>query len=320
MRWIKRIAFAVVALLVLLGIGLATLLYFLTSRVEGDYFDANGFTIHYTVDGNATGEPVILIHGLGANIDLNWRRPGTIGRLARDFHVISYDLRGHGLSDRSHDAADYGIELVHDVFRMMDHAGLESAHLVGYSMGGFVALKAAAENPERVRSVSVAAAGWRDPRSDEPLLKPYRSPQHQPRPIQEARIPNDPDFEGWGGRPFLVRLADPFRDYVGEKIGDEGSFRACKSDESLESLQITQEELEALTTPIACFIGDDDGLLWYAHDLLEVRPDIAYFEYGRLNHLTLGMAGRFRRDLHAFLLENASGNSKPAVVAAPSGG
>jgi len=317
MRWIKRIIIAFVAVVLLLAIGLATLLHLLTSRVEGEYFDSDGFAIHYTLDGDPAAEPVVLIHGLGANIDLNWRRPGMIGRLARDFHVVSYDLRGHGLSDSSHDAADYGIELVHDVFRLMDHLGIESAHLAGYSMGGFISLKAAAMEPDRVRSVSVAAAGWRDPASDEPLLKPYRSPKYQPRPEPAAFIPNDPDFEGWGTRPFLVRLADPFRDYVGERIGDKDAFKACKSDDSLFALQVEQEEVERLEMPIACFVGDDDGLLWYAHDLLEVRPDIAYFEYGGLNHLTLGMASRFRRDLHAFLVEHSLDDGAPAILAAP---
>lgn len=317
MRWVKRILIAFVAVVVLLVIGLFSLLHLLTSRVEGEYFDANGFTLHYTLDGDPTAEPILLIHGLGANVDLNWRRPGMIRRLARDFFVISYDLRGHGLSDASHDPADYGIEMVHDAFRMLDHLGIESAHLVGYSMGGFISLKAAVAEPERVRSVSIAAAGWRDPESDEPLLKPYRSPKYQPRPEPAEFVPNDPDFEGWGTRPFVVRLADPFRDYVGERLGDKDAFRACRSDDSLFALEVTAAELEALEAPIAVFIGDDDGLLWYAHDLLEVRPDIDYFEYSGLNHLTLGMAARFRRDLHAFLLDKALDDGPGTVIAAP---
>lgn len=303
-KWIQRGFAAVVLLVLVAAVGLVSLLYLLTARVEGAYFDSDGFSIHYTVDGVADGEPVILVHGLGANIDLNWRRAGVISRIGRDYRVIAFDLRGHGLSQRSHDPTDYGYEMVADVFRLMDHLGLESAHIVGYSLGGFIGLKAASDKPDRVRSLSVAAAGWRDPYCDEPFLKPYRSPHLQVRPIQEARVPDDPSFEGWGGgRPFVVRLADPFRDYVGERIGDKDAFRAARSDGSVLALGVPAEEVQHIPVPTALFIGDDDGLLWYAHDLRDMMPGIAYFEYPGLNHLTLGMSSRFRRDLHAFLLQ-----------------
>lgn len=56
-------------------------LFLLFHRAAGQYFDSNGVRLHYTVEGN--GEPVILVHGLAANADLNWRYPGIIRLLAK---------------------------------------------------------------------------------------------------------------------------------------------------------------------------------------------------------------------------------------------
>ena len=56
--------------------------------------DSNGVPIQYTVEGK--GEPVVLIHGLYASARINWRAPGTIRALAKDYQAIALDVRGHG--------------------------------------------------------------------------------------------------------------------------------------------------------------------------------------------------------------------------------
>ena len=71
---LRKLLIACCILLVVLGVAVGTFFYLAFHRVQGQYFDSNGFRIHYTVEGK--GEPVILIHGLAANADLNWRRPG----------------------------------------------------------------------------------------------------------------------------------------------------------------------------------------------------------------------------------------------------
>src|SRR5438093_1162706 len=59
-------------------------------------FDSKGVSIQYTVEGK--GEPVVLVHGLFASAQLNWRLPGVIRALSRDYQVIAMDVRGHGHS------------------------------------------------------------------------------------------------------------------------------------------------------------------------------------------------------------------------------
>ncbi len=125
---------------------------------QGQTFDSKGTTIHYTIDG--TGEPVVLIHGLGSSEQINWRLPGTIKLLAESHQVIAFDLRGHGRSGKPEKESDYGVEMSEDVVRLMDHLKIEKAHVVGYSLGGMIAMKVAVDHPERVKSLVLGGMGW----------------------------------------------------------------------------------------------------------------------------------------------------------------
>lgn len=117
--------------------------------------DANGVKIHYVTAGS--GEPVVLIHGWMADSTM-WGRDAS-GKTKLDvskaegFHLIAFDCRGHGQSDKPHDIALYGEEMSADVVRLLDHLGLERAHLIGYSSGSFIAGHVAATHPDRVLSV-----------------------------------------------------------------------------------------------------------------------------------------------------------------------
>jgi pimeloyl-ACP methyl ester carboxylesterase len=128
------------------------------AAAESQFFDAKGVKIHFLIEG--TGEPVVLIHGLDSSARINWQMPGTIDALARDHQVIAVDLPGYGESDKPADPAAYGEQWVDDVILLLDHLNIRKAHIVGYSMGGMVALKLIAEHPERVISGTLGGAGW----------------------------------------------------------------------------------------------------------------------------------------------------------------
>jgi len=122
-------------------------------RAEDAFFDSKGVKLHYTVEGK--GEPVLLIHGFAANIDFNWVLPGVTKALAKDYQVISIDNRGHGRSDKPHDAKQYGTEMVEDAVRLLDHLKIKKAHVVGYSMGAMVTHKLIATHPDRLLSATL---------------------------------------------------------------------------------------------------------------------------------------------------------------------
>jgi pimeloyl-ACP methyl ester carboxylesterase len=124
---------------------------------EGD-FDANGVKLHYVIQGE--GEPVVLVHGLAASVNLNWRLPGVMQAIAKDHHVIGIDLPGHGASDKPEKAEAYGVQMAEDVVLLMDHLKIKKAHIVGYSMGGMITVKLLTEHPDRMLSATVGGMGW----------------------------------------------------------------------------------------------------------------------------------------------------------------
>jgi len=121
-------------------------------------FDSNGVKIKYTVEGK--GPPVVLIHGLFSTADMNWRMPGTIKALAAHYQVIALDVRGHGDSDKPDSEEAYGVEMAEDVVRLLDHLKIDKAHIVGYSMGGMIAMKVVTRHPDRVSSLTLGGMGW----------------------------------------------------------------------------------------------------------------------------------------------------------------
>ena len=121
-------------------------------------FDSQGVKIKYTVEGE--GAPVVLIHGAFSSADMNWRLPGTIKALAAHYQVIALDVRGHGDSDKPDKEDAYGAEMAEDVIRLLDHLKVEKAHIVGYSMGGMIAMKVTTAHPDRVSSLTLGGMGW----------------------------------------------------------------------------------------------------------------------------------------------------------------
>lgn len=136
----------------------ALLLFACHAHAARHDFDSNGVRISYTDEGR--GEAVVLLHGLHSSGDMNWRLPGIIARLAPHYRVITLDLRGHGHSDKPHDESAYGVQLEEDVVRLLDHLHIGRAHVVGYSMGGMIAMKLLVLHPDRVQTALLGGMGW----------------------------------------------------------------------------------------------------------------------------------------------------------------
>ena len=118
---------------------------------------AFGFTTSTTVP----GEPVVLIHGFTGSYARHFDTTGLMSRLASaGYRVIALDCRGHGQSGKPTDVTKYGLEMARDVVRLLDHLAIDRAHIVGYSMGGQIALKLLDTQSHRLMTATLIGAGW----------------------------------------------------------------------------------------------------------------------------------------------------------------
>ena len=110
--------------------------------------------------GPAAAPPVVLHHGFVVNADANWVLTGVVAALlAAGRSVIAPDARGHGRSQKPHDAARYGEHrMARDLAALLDIVAAPAVDLVGYSMGAVVCLLLAADDA-RVRRLVVGGVG-----------------------------------------------------------------------------------------------------------------------------------------------------------------
>ena len=100
------------------------------------------------------GTPVVLIHGLAGDYSA-WL--AQIEALQKDYRVIAFDNRGAGRSTQVDEPVSTA-DLADDTLALMDHLGVERAHVVGRSMGGAVAQHMALKAPQRVLSLTLCAS------------------------------------------------------------------------------------------------------------------------------------------------------------------
>ncbi len=158
---------------------------------------SSGIELCYQTFGDPEDEPMLLVMGLATQMTF-WD-PAFCSMLARrGYYVIRFDNRDVGRSSRgtgrvtrrmlvrayagARVRAPYGLgDLADDAFGLLDHLGLESAHLVGVSMGGMIVQTMAIAQPSRVRSLTSIMSttgkrtvGWQHPRLLPAMLRPIR--------------------------------------------------------------------------------------------------------------------------------------------------
>jgi pimeloyl-ACP methyl ester carboxylesterase len=122
------------------------------------YAPVNGLKMYYEVHGTDSGEPLVLLHGSYMSIPSNWAE--WIREFSKTRKVIAVEMQGHG---RTADInRDFSYEnLADDIAAMLDHLKIKQADLLGYSMGGGVAIQVAIRHPEKVRKVVSVSSVFR---------------------------------------------------------------------------------------------------------------------------------------------------------------
>jgi len=119
------------------------------------YVEATGAKLYFEESGY--GYPIIFIHEFASDIR-GWE--AQLRYFSRAYRCIAYNARGYPPSDVPNDASLYGWELaVDDIAALMRGLGIERAHLVGLSMGGYTALQFGLRYPENTNAIVAASIG-----------------------------------------------------------------------------------------------------------------------------------------------------------------
>ena len=200
------------------------------------YADVNGVHMYY--ESHGTGAPLVLLHGGVMTIDLNFA--GLIPTLAQTHQVIGVEMQGHGRTadiDRPLTPAN----LAGDVVGLLDHLGIEAAHVLGHSFGGAVALELAVSHAARVRSIVPISASVRIEGMHPDLLDPSKY-------ATSDRMPTPEDFAAM--RDAYVRLSphpEQFDAFIARMGGSAHDLKGW-----------SDEQLAGITAPTLIVLGDHD--------------------------------------------------------------
>src|SRR3989441_11956655 len=125
------------------------------TKGTGQYADVNGLNLYYETHG--AGRPLILLHG---GLMSNETFGPVLAQLAKRHQVIAPDLQGHGRTADIDRPIDVRL-MADDIAALIDHLGLDKPDVVGYSLGGGVALHTAAKYPAKARRLVAASANIR---------------------------------------------------------------------------------------------------------------------------------------------------------------
>jgi pimeloyl-ACP methyl ester carboxylesterase len=198
------------------------------------YAPVNGINMYYEIHGS--GEPVVLLHGAFMTITNNWG--GWIEELSKTRKVIAIEMQGHG---RTADVArDITYEnLADDVAGLLDYLKIPRADLIGYSMGGTVAMECAIRHPDKVRKAVI-------------ISSTFRSDGMVPGAAEAIRNLTADDFKGSPIETEYRKLSptpDDFPKFV-QRLAAQAS----------KGYDLGADNLKATTAPMFFIFGDADGI------------------------------------------------------------
>ena len=298
---LRRLAFALLCVAPL-GCSAQTAQTAQTSKSTDQFFDSAGVKIRYIVAG--TGEPVVLIHPFAASVE-TW--DPVIQDLSRNYRVIAMDCRGHGRSAKPHDPSQYGIEMVNDVIRLMNHLEIKQAAIVGYSMGGSIAMKTLTEHPDRFRAAVIGGSLGFSREESEHDETPSLGPNLlSGMPLSEAMIASAP--AGWPKPPpeqrEMMKQMDAAQDPIA--LGAETV--------SHKGLWVDDAALKAITVPALVIYGGNDRPAFF-ESAKSRFPNLQFKKIEGAGHGPAMQSPEFPKDTREFLDHQMSKPAGPSLPA-----
>jgi len=234
---------------------------------QDKFFDSNGVRLRYVEEGK--GDPIVLVHGYTSNIERSWIETGVLANLARDFHVIAFDNRGHGKSDKPHDPKAYGGEMSEDVVRLLDHLKIQRAHIVGYSMGGRIVAKLMTTNPGRFYTATLGgSAGLRNWTSASDKAGVIEAAETESGSFRTLILNIAPTDRPVPSDEEIRRRSKQIVDYGNDPIALAALVRNRRGQ------AVTDAQMAAVRVPTLAVVGSADPALASVNQLRVVMPSI----------------------------------------------
>lgn len=251
------------------------------------YFDSAGVRLRYMDVG--AGTPVLLIHGFTADLERSWIETGILPDLARDYRVIAFDLRGHGMSDKPHEPRAYE-DVGVDAVRLMDHLKIHKAHVVGYSLGGIIAAKLLAIYPERFLSAVLGGAAYRRSQSE----RSDREADAAAREIEQTGIYRALVISTWP-----TDEPPPGEDAIAKRSREIAALSDLKAHAALmrarRALIVTDQEISSVSVPALAVVGAADPAVARVKAMQAVWPGLEVEVVPGAAHPTVHPRGLPRR-------------------------
>ena len=226
---------------------------------------SRGYRIHYVDAGS--GRALVLIPGFPVSA-ARWRTIGYIDDFARDFRVLAVDPLGHGLREKPHNADAYLLEdCGRDILAVLDHAGVNTAHVWGYSRGTFLAVALAATAPQRVHSLIVGGGRlFLRPGADSAMPSRRRSWLERAAALREG---------GWDRYWILAGIEDRATQVALEAGQDPLALAACLEGTVRSPTLSSGFDVTVLSRPPLVYSGSEEGSI--AQDRAEAAAAGAEF-------------------------------------------
>ncbi|MFY9480341.1 MAG: alpha/beta fold hydrolase [Ilumatobacteraceae bacterium] len=213
---------------------------------------ADGTRIHYEVTGRPGATPILMIQGLGASKNA-WNLQRIA--MATRFRSISLDNRGAGRSDKP--TQPFTLEqMADDAIAVLDAAGVETAHVVGASMGGVISQIIAVKYPHRVRSLTLVCTACRNHPWRQELLQSWAHTAEKKGMIEVGK-----EAAQWVMSPRSFRRLVPAFTWMGPlaALRPRHSF-VSQIQAILDTREDLVDELSSITAPTMVIVGNQDIL------------------------------------------------------------
>ena len=237
--------------------------------------------LNYVEEGS--GHPVLFIHGFASTAQINWGGPGWLKKLAgAGFRAIAFDNRGHGGSTKFHQISDYSLDIMAaDALALLDYLEIETAHVMGYSMGARIsAVLAHTDQDGRVGRLVLSGNGYN-------MIDGGFDSER----IRDGLLASD-----------LASVTDPvgqaFRAFAEQTGSDLEALASCIMGART---RFERTVFEGIRNPTLVAVGTEDDVALDGDRLAAIMPNAEFFPIQGRNHMNAVGDGSHKQAVLEFL-------------------